>query len=531
MLVLAGLFIHSCASFDEINTDPTRPTEVLTPGILTQVERNIAYNYYDSWQGMRMNGVISQKWAQRIYTEEDRYSFTGRTGTIANFFNYTYSYTELANQIIIINENTPEEASVYGDNKLQIASAKILRAWLIFQNAETFGDIPYSEANDVMNNPTPKYEKQEFIYKDLIRELKEINTTLSSVTRGWTRGDILFSGNPDKWRRFGNSIRLMIAMRMSNVEPAFSASEADAAIADGVIRDNGDNAVFKFGAMGTPNEHSIYSTFASRMDFLPSWQFVNLLHGRDDDNIGFKNPFSGIVDPRFVQFVQSPADQRAGLTPRIDAMPMGLLNVDNNNVWSSLSTETRITYGPTSGRADDILPKPIQATFWSTLIDYPNVALFMAERQGNDRELFQKGIQASLDIWGISKEDADTYLAAVMAKFDAADAEGKFEMIITQKYIHNFAHFDQETVFEYRRTEYPKSIVLPGQQSGGTYTIGGQEKTYVFTPMDGSTIFLQRMLYPTTERNYNKENLDAAIVSMGGDEQNIPLYYAKKYRK
>ena len=530
-LCLVGLLISSCASFDEINTDPNRATEVQTPGILTQVERNIAYNYYESFQGIRMNGVITQQWAQRVYTDEDRYSFSARTGTVSNFFQITYTYTELANQIILINENNPESASVYGDNKLQIATARILRAWLMFQNAETFGDIPYTEANDMDNYPTHKFDKQEFIYKDLIRELKEINTSLQGVTKGWTAGDILLGGNPDKWRRFANSLRLTIAMRMSNVEPAFSATEADAAIADGVMRDNGDNAVFKFNGMGSPNEAPKYATWSSRRDFNPSWQFVNLLQGEDDDNIGFKNPFNGIVDPRFIQFVQSPADQRAGLTPQIEAVPIGLINVENNNVWNSLSANDRINYGPTSGRSDDVLPKPIQAAFWSTMMDYPNVALFMAERRGNDRELFKDGVQASLEVWGVPEDDAEAYLTAVLAKFDAASDEGKFEMIITQKYIHNFAHFDQEPLFEYRRTEYPKSIVLPGQQTGGTFTFNDGPKTFVFETLDGSTIFMQRMLYPVTEETYNKDNLIEAIKSMGGDAQDIPLYYSKKYHK
>ena len=530
----------SCTNdFDEINKDPNRASEVQTPGILTMVQRNIAYNYFDSWQGHRMNGVIGQQWTQRTYTEEDRYDFAARTGTVANFFNWTYTFTELANQIIYINESNPGDASAYGDNKLQIATAKLLRAWLIFQNARTFGDVPYTEANDVFNFPTPKYDTQEFIYKDLLRELKEINSSLQGVTRGWVSGDVLLDGSPDKWRRFANSMRLWIAMSMIHVEPALSASEADAAIADGVMESNSDNAVFYFIGAGAPNESPKYSTFISRMDFLPSWQFVNMLFGRDDDNIGFKNPFNGIRDPRLVQFVQSPADQAAGLTPRFDAIPIGLTNADNNSVWGILPGATRITYGPTGGRADNDLPKPIQAANWSTFMDYPNVAFLMAERKGNDRALFEKGVEASLDIWGVPDADASAYLAAVMGKFDAANAEGKYEIIITQKYIHNFAHFDQESVFEYRRTEYPKSVVLPGEQTGGTFTFTltdgtKEDRTFKFTPLPyhgGSTAFLQRMMYASTEERFNKDNLEAARKSMGGDTQSIPLYYAKGYKK
>ena len=526
-LGVAWLLISSCdTQFDKINTDPNRPSQVQTSGLLIQLQRQIAVNYYDSWQGLRMNGVIGQQWAQRTYTEEDRYDFGGRTGTVANFFNITYVYSEIANKIIGLAENDPT-AAAYGDPKLQIASARILKAWLLIQNCETFGDVPYTEANQMLEFPLPKYDKQEFIFKDLIRELKEVNASLQGVTRGWTGGDNLLGGSPEKWRRFANSLRLQIAMRMSNVEPALSASEADAAIADGVMRDNDDNASFHFIKMGDPNEHPKYATYASRMDFVPSWQFVNMLYGNDDDNIGFKNPFKGIVDPRFVQFAQSPADQDAGLPVRYLTPPMGLTGGQNDAIWSQLAGPLRLSYGPTASRSDDILAKPVQASFWSTFLDFPNVALLVAERKNNDRSFFKQAIEASMGVWGVPATDADAYVNAVMNKFDAASAEGKFEMIITQKYIHNFAHYDQESVFEYRRTEYPKSVVLPGQQSGGVYN----GVTYKFLPTDGGTIFLQRMLYPTSEDVYNKDNLNAARTAMGGDTQYIPLYYSKLYKK
>ena len=61
--------------------------------------------------------------------------------------------------------------------------------------------------------------------------------------------------------------------------------------------------------------------------------------------------------------------------------------------------------------------------------------------------------------------------------------------------------------------------------------IGGVPTTFTFNPIDGSKIFMQRMLYPSTEGTTNRANLDAAIKSMGGDTQDIPLYYSKKYRK
>ena len=550
-LGLATMLIYACTNkFDEFNEDPNRATEVLTPSIMTQLQRNIAYNYYDSWQGLRMYGVIGQQWTQRTYTNEDRYNFAARTGTVSNYFNWVYTYSELGNKISIMIEKDPIGTASFGDNKMQIATVEILKAWLMFQNVQTFGDVPYTEANDIEKYPNPKYDKQDFIYKALVTKLKEINTTLLGVSddEGWTSGDVIFEGNVEGWRRFANSLRLQIAMRLSNVESTYSATEADAAIADGVMEDNDDNAVFRFLRSGEPNESSKYNTYLSRMDFLPSWQFVNLLHGRDDDNIGFHNPFNGIFDPRFVQFVQSPADQRTGLTPKVGAIPMGLSTNPNNRVWSLLPSATRITYGPTATKADDVLPKPVQAAMWSTLLDYPNVALLMAERELNKgnatecRDLFEEGIQASMDVWEVPVPDASAYLNDVLDLFDATDDEGKFEMIITQKYIHNFAHFDQECVFEYRRTEYPKSLVMPGQVTGGTYAVGDYPPgvtsgprplvQLVFNISGGNQQgFLQRMMYPTTEKSTNEDQVTEAIKSIGGDTQYIPLYYSKKYKK
>ena len=536
-LLIAVMLVGSCTNnFEEINNDPNRASDVQPTGILTQAQRWIAYDYYDSWQGLRMNGVISQAWVQRTYTEEDRYDFSARLGTIANFFNLTYRISELLNQIIAINESNPD-ADGFGETNMQIASVRILKAWLMFQNVQTYGDVPYTEANDVFTYPTPKYDKQDFIYKDLIRELKECNTMLQGVSRGWTSGDVILNGSPEGWRRFANSLRLRIAMRISNADPSFSSTEAAAAIADGVMESNAHNAVFRFRGAGSPNESSKYNTFLSRMDFIPSWQFVNLLHGRDDDNIGFKNPFNGIVDPRFIQFVLSPAAQAAGVDPPIYSPPIGLSGGDNDNVWAILGPasdddpDLRISYGPTAGQSDNSLPRIVQASMWSTFMDYPNTAFLISEHLGNDRGYFKSAIEASMEMWAVPEDDASDYVDAILAKFDAAATdEEKFEMLITQKYIHNFAHFDQECLFEYRRTEYPKSIVMPGQQTGGEFEIAGETVTFKFVPLPTAhaSTFLHRHMYPNTEASFNKESLQEAITSMGGDTQLIKLYYAKK---
>lgn len=544
-LGVAALTLSSCdTKFDKINTDPNRPTEVHPTGVLTALQRNTAFEYYNSWSGIRMNGVTSQHWSQRVYTEEDRYDFSKRTSSITNYFTYAYRMIELANKIIEINEKDPVAAAVYGDNTMQIASAKIYRMWLMELVVGTFGDVPYFETNKINSILQPKYDKQDVIMKDMIAELKKINTDLKTVKKGWTNGDVVFNGNVEKWSKFANSLRLRLAMRLSNYDPALSRVEAELALTDGVMESNEDNATFYFTGSGAPNQAPHYGDYDSRNDFVPTWQFTNMLLGNDDPNKGFINPFNGISDPRLAQIVASP-NYNNDTNPekpamKTEGMPYGLSNSDNGAVWTAIA-KTRIAYGPTKNKVDATLPKPIQASFWSTIIDYTNVALYIAELRNNDRASFKSGVEASLSMWGVPYGDALSYVNNVMTKFDAADANGKYEMIITQKYIHNFAHCDHEALFEYRRTELPKMLVLPGEQSGPEYTVkvGEDEaknpiyaqKTFKFVPADGSKNIIQRMMYPNTEFTANKQNVESAVQSMGGDDQTIPLIYSKRYVK
>src|SRR5690606_26788727 len=56
------------------------------------------------------------------------------------------------------------------------AIALTLKAWLISQLTDTFGDIPYSEAYQAKgekNNFLPKFDQQEDIYTDLLEKLDQ----------------------------------------------------------------------------------------------------------------------------------------------------------------------------------------------------------------------------------------------------------------------------------------------------------------------------------------------------------------------
>ncbi|MFI3322299.1 MAG: SusD/RagB family nutrient-binding outer membrane lipoprotein [Rikenellaceae bacterium] len=530
--VAATTLISSCdKKFDEINTNPNDPTEVSTDGLMTQTQRNIAYTFGNGWYGLRLKGIMCQHWAQPIYSDEDNYNFSSRASTIYVYFNYAYLYSQQLQEIIDLCEANPLSMSVYGDADAQIASAKILQCMMMLQVVETFGDVPYSQANNILEYPTPAYDDQESIYKDIIEKLKTYAADLEGCGDAWVAGDILLDGDSEKWMRFANSLRLRTAMRLSNFDPTYSATEAAAAIASGVMESNDDNAVFEFIGVGSPGQHPTYSGQQTRIDYIMSAQFVDLLKGYDNDLIGFKNPFSGIVDPRLSIFALSPNQIAAGVDPMsVLGMPYGVDAGNANTVWVDVksNTDNVIIYNfKTGSLTENDIPRPMQADFITTYFDYANVAFLDSELSGYDAAKFEAGMTASMEMWEVDADSAAEYIAKVMALFNAADTEMKKEILFTQKYIHNYGHCEYEAYQEVVRSGYPKSILV-----GGDAAAVADGETYYFEPYQGEKVFIQRFPYALTEYNYNGASVADAVANMGGsDRYDVPLIYSILYKK
>lgn len=493
--------------FNDINTSPNSTTSVPTPYVMTYAQRELGYYLFDVWRSGRQSNVACQHWCQRNYTSEDRYLF--RQEVTDGFFRNTYFITQNFQDIINLNTNASSkgEMSAYGDNAVQIATAKLMQIWTIQLLAETFGDVPYTDAWKATTIVMPKYDKQSELFPKLLADATAAVTALKSASKGWTNGDVMFNGNLDKWIKFGNSLRLRLVIRMSNVKADWQAA-AKAIITEGVMTSNADNAMIKFTTAGAPNEAPLYNGFivSKRNDFTLTKQFVGLLKGIDDTDKGYVNPFNGIEDPRFRIYIGE-SNYDVG---RKMGVPYGMSDAATGAFVSANSAEvislTRTPY-----------PQIIQSNFWSVFMDYATVCFMKSEAYDWNRQYFEDGLRASLAQWGAT--NVDNFVNAVLGKFDAADATGKKEIVMTQKYIHLFTQ-GFEAWAEYRRTLLPKSLVKPGQ-----VTYNG----VVFaTANDSGNDIIPRLKYDSNEYTLNKENVTAAATSIGGDAYNTKLWWAKK---
>lgn len=512
MALLLIAFSGCEKDFDKINTNPNAATKASTPALLTQAMRDFAFNDFDTWYAGRQASLTSQQFSQRNYTSEDRYAF--RSGTTDGFFRNNYIYMNNLQTIIKLNTDPAtkdEYASLYGDNNMQIAVAEIMKSWVYQLLTDYFGDIPYTQALDIVTYPQPAYDPQKTVYDGLIATLNDAQTKLeNSTTDGFASGDVFFGGDLTKWIKFANSLRLRIALRASNADPSYLA-EAQDAIADGVMESNDDNAMFAFSSSGAPNEAPWYNGFfvAVRNDHTFTAGFMELIKG--NNNQAFVNPFLGLRDPRYPIYTSYTTDRQG--------VPYGMTDVLTQKWWSG-NAATRVSLYAR-------VPLILQANFPSTFLDYPTVCFMISEVEGWDADWFEEGVTASLEKWAslanLEAIDADgAYVNEVMNRFNAATDEGKKEMVITQKYIHLLQQ-PHEAWAEYRRTGYPKSILKPGDV---TAVIDGAE--VVFTPAPGSdsgSDVVARFKYPTSEYTLNKANVEAAVARMGEDSHRQRVWW------
>lgn len=496
-LLFVGVLLFSSCEVDYYS-DPNSPEIAPTYGIMNRVQKRLMDDTRDEWFSGRQMLLWVQYWNQVNYTEEDRFQYRETVNKAA--WDDIYKNAQDLQDIITFNtdEDTKGDMAQFGPNVNQIAAARIMLSYVYLQAVELWGDVPYySYGND---NPsfqanklktdgiaTPAYASQEDIYADLLKELDEAQQSILT-DENMIDGDNFFGGDAAQWKKFANSLRLRIANRVKDV---YSGAQAhiSGAIAAGVMESNDDNAGLAY-ENNAVNGAPMYRAFVvgARTDFAPSMQFVELLQGK-------RGPF-GVEDPRLDIFV---ADNDEGFK-------VGIPLTDANGTVSKFTHE--------SMPGDAILA----ADYTEYYMEYAEVCFIQSEINNWNQAWYEKGVRASMERWGVVADDIDAYVAALPAASE--------ETVMMQKYIALYMQ-PMEAWSEYRRTGYPNTLVeanTPYQYTWPTAD-GDMTATYEFKPIGGLTDLPNRNKYLSNEESINKENKDAAASSIGGDEQDTPMWW------
>lgn len=468
---LLFLIIGCTKDFEDINTNPNEPTAVPTSFLLTNAQFTIMDNIWDEWWNGRQGLLYSQYWSQTAYSDESRY--LPRTGITNNYWNTFYlAMMDLQNIIELnTNEDTKGMAAAYGANEDQIAVARIMKAYTYHMMTDIWGDIPYSTALTGIENTSPSFDKQQDIYADLLKELKEAQ---AQITGGSIEGDQIYGGDTEMWKKFANSLRMRVALRTSKKGGNYVA-EINDAIAAGAFTKADHDAYFQFSGANSNSNNPLFEAFFvdNRTDFACSEPLITTLKNLDDPRLSF------YADP-------------AVSSGEFVGLQYGL---DNANTAAAAGPSGDDVSLPSAG-----VVLAVDAKAW--MMTYAEVCFIKSEINGWNEVEYKLGVEAAMTSWGV----ADTSIAKYVDALPAATAE----TVMTQKWLALYMQGNQGW-FEVRRTGLP---ALAAPADGVLNDIGSRN-------------YPSRLFYPDREQIVNGDNYAAVVAQQGADLLATKMWWDK----
>ena len=457
-LILFFLIVGCSDDFGDMNVDPNNPSTAIPDLLLTQ-----SITQMSGVAGAVTPVLYVQYMSETQYTEDSRYN------TIQFDFNPWYTGPLADLQSIIDSEDAT------GNYK---AAAKILKGYYLSMMTDRWGMIPYSEALKGGDNFSPVYDSQESIYKGIISDITTAVTEFDENSS--LNGDILFNGVTSDWQKFGNTIRMIMALRLSDVDESYASTEFSNAVDAGVI----DSDVMYYHLAEDANASPWYVRFITRTDYAISNTMADTMQAFNDARL------TAFADP-------APDLDDGDATTTLDEVVGMTYGISNNEAGAITNSE--ISFPGASIRSQDS-PLPIYTI--------AQVHLSMAEAiergwiAGNAQEEYESGITASWDQWGVGEPGEYLNQEGVSYSSDNWD-----KLIGYQKWIAAFPS-GYEAWSEWRRLDYPELEPAPGADQNLNIPL--------------------RHAYPTSETELNATNYDNAIATQGADDLYTKMWWDTK---
>ena len=507
--VIMGTGCGKIDQFGNINQNPNGITTPIPSALLTNALSQIGSIASGTISGTGYN-PRSANYAQ--YIAENQYTDVSLMSLPQAEMGSAYSGPLQDMQTIISYNSDPSTAGVAstdGTNANQIAIAKVVKAYIYWVTTDRWGDIPYSQALQGASNLSPKFDKQEDIYFALIKECKDASAAFDVSAPKPIKGDVLYGGDMSKWKRLANSLRMLMAMRLTNKYPAAGGKAAvefaDAAAAGGgIIDDNAYNATISYPGGGF--KHPWYQAYESRDDYASSKTMGDVLTGLGDSR-GASFGTNSIMFPvglnrsLAIAYGNSVGNGQSRVLFQDNANPNNKRNANSPYVVISASSvllaraeakERLWIAGGTVGAEADY-NAGIAASYAQWGLTLPGAYL-----SGNANYTAGGGVPTSI---GAGTAPYDNFNAASNNIQDAATTS-KLARIALQRWIAGFPNGD-EGWSEWRRTGVPNLKLT--RFNTGPYVL--------------------RYVYGNNDYGFNKVNTEAAAAAIGGDKQDTKVWW------
>ncbi len=384
---------------------------------------------------------------------------------------------------------------------------RIWKAYAFMVLTDSYGDIPYTQAGlgYINTNTTPKYDTQESIYTDIIKELTEAPAALDA-SKPTEAGEIMYGGDISKWKKLAFSTLLRVGMRLSKVNPALAQSTVQKAVAGGVMQSNADNAALRNNAnYQNPVGSTLNSTEAANY-YLTSY-FVNYLKSTND-------PRLAAIAVRYVGAKSGP-EQTTARANRDPAVQIGMpLGFDNGTIPGQATKDGLATFYDYSQLDRTRLGKLAAPTFFVT---YAQTQLLLTEAAqrgwttGSAADFYNAGVTAHMQQLGTVDANSAVSAAAITTYLQAnpyVAAKG-LELINTQYWVASFLN-GPEAFANFRRSGFPALTPnpYPGKEIKGN--------------------FINRLSYPDSEISVNAANRQEAVTRQGADNLDTRVWWDKQ---
>ena len=360
-----------------------------------------------------------------------------------------------------------------------IGMGKIMEAFNFERLVDQYNDIPYSQALKGGTIDFPKYDKAADVYDSCIALLNAGIGYITSDTANVNvenpgSYDIMFGGNMDEWIQFANTLKLKLAMNLTQASggASFINSALQGTSTYGFLQ-AGEDAAVQPGY--TNSSETQQSPFYFDMGLSTA--------GAPQQNESYYRACSYIVN-----FMNANSDPRM--------TQMFALNTDG--VVLGRPFGSNVSVGQDNQHISGMGPG-LLGTASSPAIIFPACESFFLQAEavcdnyltGSASALYTQGVTESFRELGVTTPSASTYLTGQAGNASVDYATGGLTAIITGAWV-AYSGLDPLAAWNnYRKLGIPASLPV--------------------SVFDGSvaTHIPYRLLYPTSEYSYNTANVNA----------------------
>lgn len=470
----------------DINTNPNQLPTSTADFVFTAAANRTAAVLDPNELGSYWSGQMTQSSTYIISPSQFQYIFNNTN------FNYWDTWYDILKDYQYVIDTADDHAQPQPYMK---GPAKIMKAYIMHQLVDVYGNVPYSDALKGTGSLAPKFDDQKAIYEDLIKLLDGAIADVKANVFGapGVSADIVFKGSATSWIRFANSLKLRLLIRQSKISGR-----------DGYITAEINKAVavaegFLAAGQDVTSNPGYIATDGKTNPFYDRW-------GYQANNA--VRPLGRYPRPTVFLFDVMKASNDTFRLKRL-FYAAGGENQSNPGVSAkgdTLKHYVPVPFGASSGylaqNSSYIGPAQIvRGVFNKPMVLFTAAESFFLLAEAKQRyagavnlpltaqEYYEQGVKESFRLTGTASAAANTLLTSGKDLADWTASTDKLKAIWMQKWLALVHYGGLEAWSEYRRTNYPET---PASASAAV----GQKRP-------------SRLFYPQSEESSNEVNVKA----------------------